>query len=57
MLSSIATGDGAALFDRVNSQTRQLSQQIYAGLPAEDLMVAHRVLATLTARANAALAR
>lgn len=51
-----ATADGAALFERVNTQTRQLSQQIYAGLPAEDLVVAHRVLATLAARANAALA-
>jgi len=51
-----ATTDGAALFERVNAQTRQLSQQIYAGLPAEDLVVAHRVLATLAARANAVLA-
>ena len=51
-----ATADGADLFERVNTQTRQLSQQIYAGLPAEDLVVAHRVLATLAARANAALA-
>ncbi len=51
-----ATADGAALFERVNTQTRQLSQQIYAGLPAEDLVVAHRVLATLAARANAVLA-
>jgi DNA-binding MarR family transcriptional regulator len=35
----------------------EISSRLYAGLPADDLEIAGRVLATLTERANAELAR
>lgn len=50
------TPKGAALYQRLDHDTRQLGRHLYAGLEAADLAVAHRVLSTLTERANALLA-
>ncbi|HTF10641.1 MAG TPA: MarR family transcriptional regulator [Asanoa sp.] len=46
---------GAQLFDSLNATVRQTTQSIYAGLDADDLATAHRVLATLTDRAHRAV--
>ena len=50
------TAPGTSLYYRLNGEIRQVSQQIYAGLPTDDLAAASRVLTTITERANALLA-
>ena len=40
----------------ISSGTKEIVARLYAGLPEEELAAAGRVLTTLTARANAALA-
>jgi DNA-binding MarR family transcriptional regulator len=49
------TPQGTQLFDSLNATVRQTTQRIYAGLDADDLATAHRVLATLTDRAQRAV--
>jgi DNA-binding MarR family transcriptional regulator len=51
------TSQGAALYERLNNEIRQVAQQMWAGLDAEDLATAHRVLSTIKERANTLLAR
>ncbi|MFI6935911.1 MarR family transcriptional regulator [Streptomyces sp. NPDC050287] len=51
-----ATDAGQALYTEVNAETAPISARIYAGIPAEDLATAGRVLALVTERANAELA-
>ena len=51
------TPDGRARFGQVRAGIGEITQRLYGGLPAADLAVAHRVLATVTERANAELAR
>lgn len=51
-----ATEAGRGLIDAVAAETGEFSARIYAGIPAEDLAVAGRVLALVTARADAELA-
>ncbi|MFC4505036.1 MULTISPECIES: MarR family transcriptional regulator [Streptomyces] len=50
------TAAGRELFATVGAETAPVSARIYAGIPAEDLAVAGRVLAHVTERANAELA-
>ncbi|AVH55047.1 MULTISPECIES: MarR family winged helix-turn-helix transcriptional regulator [Streptomyces] len=50
------TDAGRELYDRTSVETGEISARIYAGIPAEDLAVAGRVLALVTERANAELA-
>ena len=50
------TPAGDVRFHQVLDGIAQITLRLYGGLPAEDLIVAHRVLATVTARANAELA-
>jgi DNA-binding MarR family transcriptional regulator len=47
------TPSGASLFGRLNEQFVVLSGQMYAGLGADELATAQRVLSTITERANA----
>jgi DNA-binding MarR family transcriptional regulator len=47
------TADGQARFDRLFAAVLELSGDLLAGLPAEDVAVARRVLANYTERANA----
>jgi DNA-binding MarR family transcriptional regulator len=49
------TPHGRSLYQRLNGEISQQSQQIYAGLDADDLAAAYRVLSTITERANALL--
>jgi len=49
------TPAGASRFDQVKAAIAQITQRLYGGLPAEELTVAHRILTTVTARANAEL--
>lgn len=49
------TPQGTQLFEALNATVRQTTQRIYAGLDADDLATAHRVLATLTDRAHRAV--
>jgi DNA-binding MarR family transcriptional regulator len=49
------TAAGSQLFESLNATVRQTTQRIYAGLDADDLATAHRVLATLTDRAHRAV--
>jgi DNA-binding MarR family transcriptional regulator len=51
------TADGSALFQRLDSEIGRLTQHIWAGLDTDDLAAAHRVHATITARANELLGR
>jgi DNA-binding MarR family transcriptional regulator len=51
------TPAGASRFQQVREGVGEITQRLYGGLPAEDLSTAHRVLATVTQRANAELAR
>jgi DNA-binding MarR family transcriptional regulator len=46
----VVTDDGRALFGRVRGATGQIVGRAYADIPAEDLHVAARVLATITSR-------
>ena len=50
------TDAGRELFDRTSAETAPISARVYAGIPAEDLAAARRVLAHVTERANAELA-
>ena len=50
------TPAGSARFEQIQGGIGQVTQRLYGGLPETDLAVAHRVLATVTERANAELA-
>jgi DNA-binding MarR family transcriptional regulator len=50
------TDAGRELFDRTTAETAPISAKLYAGIPAEDLAVAGRVLTLITQRANVELA-
>ncbi|MFJ8533852.1 MarR family transcriptional regulator [Streptomyces sp. NPDC093591] len=50
------TDAGRELYDRTSAATAPITARIYAGIPAEDLAVAGRVLTLITERANAELA-
>ncbi|WP_207386614.1 MarR family winged helix-turn-helix transcriptional regulator [Protofrankia symbiont of Coriaria ruscifolia] len=50
------TPAGATRFHRVREGIGRITQRLYGGLPTEELATAHRVLATVTERANAELA-
>jgi len=50
------TDAGREVYDRVTTETNVISARIYAGIPAEDLETAGRVLTLVTERANAELA-
>lgn len=50
------TDAGRELYDRVTTETGVISARIYAGIPADDLATAGRVLTLVTERANAELA-
>jgi hypothetical protein len=49
------TPAGKARFQQVRDGIGQITQRLYGGLPTDDLAAAHRVLTTVTARANAEL--
>ncbi|MET9731048.1 MarR family transcriptional regulator [Streptomyces sp. NPDC006458] len=51
-----ATDAGRKLYATVSAETGPISARIYAGIPAEDLAVAGRVLTVITERADAELA-
>ncbi|MFD9608137.1 MarR family winged helix-turn-helix transcriptional regulator [Streptomyces sp. NPDC059083] len=51
------TETGRDLYDTTTAETAEISSRLYAGIPAEDLAVAGRVLTLLTERANAELTR
>lgn len=46
------TPDGQAMYQRISSGIADVSSRLYGGLPEEDLIVARRVLETVTARAR-----
>ena len=50
------TPAGTARFEQIQGGIGQVTQRLYGGLPESDLAIAHRVLATVTERANAELA-
>lgn len=50
------TEEGDRLQQEITERTQPLTRTFFADIPAEDLVVTARVLATLTERANAALA-
>ncbi|MER5203491.1 MarR family winged helix-turn-helix transcriptional regulator [Streptomyces sp. NPDC002825] len=50
------TDAGRELYETTTAETAEISARLYAGIPAEDLAVAGRVLTLLTQRANAELA-
>ncbi|MFF3518029.1 MarR family transcriptional regulator [Streptomyces sp. NPDC002573] len=50
------TDAGRELYESTTAETAEISSRLYAGIPAEDLAVAGRVLALITERANAELA-
>ncbi|WP_073949739.1 MarR family transcriptional regulator [Streptomyces kebangsaanensis] len=50
------TDAGRELHESTTAETAEISARLYAGIPAEDLAVAGRVLALITERANAELA-
>ncbi|MFF7776856.1 MarR family transcriptional regulator [Streptomyces tanashiensis] len=50
------TDSGRELYETTTAETAEISARLYAGIPAEDLAVAGRVLALITQRANAELA-
>jgi hypothetical protein len=54
--TAVVTQRGAELYGRLNDEFTQLTRQMYAGLEVDDLTAAHRVLSTITARANELLA-
>jgi DNA-binding MarR family transcriptional regulator len=51
------TPAGRDLHRRVSAGIAAVTPELYGGIPQEDLATAHRVLRTVTARANAYLAR
>jgi hypothetical protein len=50
------TPAGTGRFEEIRGGIADITRRIYGGLPAEDLAVAHRVLAAVTERANEELA-
>lgn len=50
------TPAGTARVEQIQRGIGQVTQRLYGGLPETDLAIAHRVLATVTERANAELA-
>jgi DNA-binding MarR family transcriptional regulator len=50
------TDAGRELFETTSAETAPLTARVYAGIPAEDLAVAGRVLSLITERADAELA-
>lgn len=50
------TDSGRDLYAATSAETAEISARIYAGIPAEDLAAAGRVLALVTERANKELA-
>jgi len=50
------TDTGRALFETTSAETAPLTARVYAGIPAEDLAVAGRVLSLITERADEELA-
>lgn len=50
------TDAGRELYERTVAETADFSARLYAGIPAEDLAIAGRVLALVMERANAELA-
>lgn len=52
----VLTAAGRARFDAITAGIADISARLYSDLPHDDLVVARRVLETLTARARAALA-
>jgi DNA-binding MarR family transcriptional regulator len=50
------TPAGTARFEQIQGGIGQVTQRLYGGLPESDLAIAHRVLTTVTERANAELA-
>jgi DNA-binding MarR family transcriptional regulator len=50
------TDAGRELYESTAAETAGISARLYAGIPAEDLAAAGRVLALITERANAELA-
>jgi DNA-binding MarR family transcriptional regulator len=52
----VSTWEGRALYRRLDDEVRRVTTLIYDGFDTEDLVVAHRVLSTITERANAILA-
>ncbi|MFE9642938.1 MarR family transcriptional regulator [Streptomyces sp. NPDC006365] len=51
------TEAGQERYERIATATGEVAARIYAGVPAEDLATAGRVLTLITERANAELAR
>jgi hypothetical protein len=52
-----ATGAGRQLHSRISAANTQIVQRLWGDLPTGDLATAGRVLAIITERANAELAR
>ena len=52
----VSTSEGRTLYGRLDAAVRHVTTLIYDGFDPEDLVVAHRVLSTITERANAILA-
>ena len=50
------TPAGTARVEQIQRGIGQVTQRLYGGLPETDLAIAHRVLVTVTERANAELA-
>ncbi|WP_393101474.1 MarR family winged helix-turn-helix transcriptional regulator [Streptomyces sp. LN325] len=50
------TEHGAELFERIRTDGNAIAARLYAGIPAEDLATAGRVLTLVTERADAELA-
>ncbi len=50
------TAAGIDRFHQVRAAIGEISERLYGGLPADELAIAHRMLAAVTARANAELA-
>jgi DNA-binding MarR family transcriptional regulator len=50
------TDSGRELFESIRTGGNEIAGRLYAGIPAEDLAIAGRVLALVTERANAELA-
>ncbi|MFF0092204.1 MarR family transcriptional regulator [Streptomyces canus] len=50
------TDTGRTLFETTSAETAPLTARVYAGIPAEDLAVAGRVLSLITERADEELA-
>ncbi|HZV48788.1 MAG TPA: MarR family transcriptional regulator [Candidatus Dormibacteraeota bacterium] len=53
----VLTPAGTARFEEIRDGIAVITERLYGGLPVEDLVTAHRVLAVVTERANAELAR